>query len=191
MKRRILFTVAVLLSVAIVTYGQRKENGGNKVGGIRAGWQAAALVKEGSKPDTANNLNSFYVGFFRDTKIIPMLHFGSGLEYFQNGMSYTTGSERVLHTISVPLDLKVKLGPVFALGGIAANFKVSEKVKIGGEYVTPMEADKSEWFDIPVFLGAGVKIFFVTIEARYHWGLLEVRNGRHSQYFQLGAGLSF
>ena len=170
---------------------QAQDKDSQKVGGIRAGWHTATLAASGSTPDTVNNLNSFYVGFYRDTKIVPMLHFGSGLEYFQNGMSYTGDGERVLHTLSIPLDLKLKLGPVFALGGVAANFKVSEKVKIGGDYVTPLEADKSNWFDVPVFLGAGVKIFFVTIEARYHWGLLEVRNGKHSQYFQLGAGISF
>jgi hypothetical protein len=98
-------------------------------------------VKSGSKPDTANNLSSFYVGLFRDTKIVPMLLFGSGFEYFQCGMSYTNNTARVLHTLSVPLDLKVKLAPAFG--------------------------------------------------ARYHWGLLEVRNGKHSQYLQVGAGISF
>jgi len=191
MKKRIMLITSVLLTGTIFVYGQNNDNGGQRIGGIRAGWQSSALVKSGSRPDTANNLNSFYVGLFRDTKIVPMLHFGSGFEYFQCGMSYTNNTARVLHTLSVPLDLKVKLGPVFALGGIAANFKVAEKVKIGGEYVTPLEADKSEWFDIPVFLGAGLKIAFVTIEARYHWGLLEVRNGKHSQYLQIGAGISF
>lgn len=191
MRKTVFITAIVLLTGAMAMYGQDDKGQGNKVGGIRAGWHTATLVKDGSVADTVNNLNGFYLGFFRDTKIIPLLHFGSGIEYFQNGISYTGNGERVLHTISVPLDLKVKLGPVFALGGIAANFKVSEKVKIGGEYVTPLESDKSNWFDAPVFLGAGVKLFFVTIEARYHWGLLEVRNGKHSQYFQLGAGISF
>lgn len=191
MKRRILILTVLIFAGTLLTWAQSNNSKEQRVGGIRAGWQAATLVKDGNRPDTAQNLNRFYVGFFRDTKIIPMLHFGSGLEYFQNGISYTNDFERVLHTISVPLDLKVKLGPVFALGGIAANFKVSEKVKIGGEYVTPLEGDKSAWFDAPVFLGAGLKIAFVTIEARYHWGLIEVRDGKHSQYLQIGAGLSF
>lgn len=191
MKKRILTITAMILAGTMFLCAQGEDKGGQRVGGIRAGWQASTLIKDGSRADTAHNLNSFYVGFFRDTKIIPLLSFGSGVEYFQNGVSYTNNTERVLHTISVPLDLKVKLGPVFALGGIAANFKVAEKVKIGGDYVTPLEADKSAWFDAPVFLGAGLKIAIVTIEARYHWGLIEVRNGKHSQYFQIGAGLSF
>jgi len=191
MRKRMLLMTAIAFMGIIVVCGQDKEKDSQKVGGIRVGWHAASLIEDGTKPDTAHNLNSFYVGFFRDTKIMPMLRFGSGLEYFQNGMSYTGDAKRVLHTISVPLDLKVKLGPVFALGGIAANFKVSEKIKINGEYVSPLNSDKSAWFDLPLFLGAGVKILFVTIEARYHWGLIEVRDGKHSQYFQLGAALSF
>jgi len=177
------------LGVLLIHAQEKKE--GNKVGGIRAGYHSAALADYGSEPDTANSLNSFYVGFYRDTKIIPLLHFGTGMEYFQNGMKYSTNNKRVLHTVSVPLDLKLKLGPVFALGGFAANFKVSEKVVIEDNVSNPIESDKSEWFDIPFFLGAGVKIFFVTIEARYHWGLLDVRDGKHSQYLQIGAGISF
>ena len=61
-----------------------------------------------------------------------------------------------------------------------------------GDYETsPGDADKSNWFDAPVFLGAGVKIWFVSVEARYHWGLIEVRNGLKSQYFQVGGAVSF
>lgn len=191
MKRKVLFITAILMAGTIVLFGQEKEKEAQRVGGIRAGWHTANFIKDGSKADTSNNLNSFYVGFFRDTKILSVLRFGSGLEYFQNGVKYTSNTQRVLHTISVPLDLKVKLGPVYALGGLAFNFKVSEKLKIGGEYISPLEADKSAWFDIPVFVGAGVKLAFVIIEARYHYGLFEVRNGMHSHYLQIGAGISF
>ena len=189
MKKGILFLLSALV---IGTYGSNaQDKDKQKVGGIRAGFQSAYMVEEGSKPDTANSLNSFYVGFFRDKKISPLLFFGSGLEYFQNGMKYPGDTKRVLHTISIPLDLKLKLGPVFALGGAAANFKVAEKIVVEDNSVNPAEGNVSNWFDIPVFLGAGVKISIITIEARYHWGLLEVRNGLHSRYLQIGAGISF
>ena len=190
MKKKTFLIITALLLGFCLTHAQDKKEG-HKVGGIRAGWQAAALFEDGSKPDTSNALNSFYVGFYRDTKIIPLLHFGAGLEYFQTGMDYSTNTSRVLHTISVPLDLKLKLGPVFALTGFAANFKVSEKIVYKGDSTNPIESDKSDWFDVPFFLGAGIKIWFVSVEARYHWGLLEVRNGKHNQYFQLGAAISF
>lgn len=190
MKKVTFLLLFVLTAGTVVTHAQDKKSK-DKVGGIRAGWHYANMVKDGSKPDTTNNLSSFYVGFFRDNKLARILYFGTGLEYFQNGLEYTDNSKRVLHTLSVPLDLKVKLGPIFALGGIAANFKVSEKIVLGDNKYDPSDDTKAHWFDAPVFLGVGLKIFFITIEGRYHWGIIDARNGYYNQYFQLGLGLSF
>ncbi len=190
MKKVAFLLLFVLIAGTFITYAQDKKSK-DRVGGIRFGAHTATMVKDGSSPDSSNYLNSFYVGFFRDNQIAPMLYFGSGLEYFQNGLDYTKNSKRVLHTISVPLDLKVKLGPVFALGGIAANFKVSEKLVYGDNKYDPGDEGKSHWFDAPVFLGAGVKIFFITIEARYHWGLVDAGSEYYHRYFQFGLGLSF
>jgi hypothetical protein len=189
MKKTVLTTL--VLTVFLVTTVLAQNNEKTFVSGIRGGFHAASLVMDGSKPNEASALNNFYIGFFNDNKLAPMFYFGKGLEYFQNGIAYTSNSERILHTVSVPLYLKLKLGPVFGLGGIAGNFKVSEKFSAGDYEVSPTDSDKSNWFDAPVFLGAGVKIFFVSVEARYHWGLIEVRNGLKSQYFQVGAAVSF
>ena len=183
--------VTTFLTVFLFASVFAKDSDKNSVSGIRGGWHTATLIKDGATPYQANNLNSFYLGFFNDNKIVPMLHFGKGIEYFQNGLSYTANSQRKLHTLSIPLYLKFKIGPVFALGGAGANFKISEKFTAGDFEVSPTDSDKSNWFDVPVFLGAGVKIFFISVEARYHWGLMEVRNDLKSQYFQLGAAVSF
>ena len=188
--KKILF-ITFFITVFICTSILAQDNDKKSLSGIRGGYHSATLIKDGSTPNEANSLNNFYIGFFNDNKIAPILHFGKGLEYFQNGIAYTSNSERILHTLSVPLYLKIKLGPVFALGGIAGNFKVSEKYTAGDYETSPTDSNKSNWFDAPVFLGAGVKIFFVSVEARYHWGLIEVRNGYKSQYFQVGAAVSF
>jgi hypothetical protein len=172
-----------------MSYGQKEDK--KTIGGVRGGWHSASLVDDGSKPDTAQSLSTFYVGFFRDNKVAKILFFGTGIEYFQNGMKYSNNDKRVLHTISIPVDLKVKIGPVFSLGGAAANFKMAERVFINDEKNKPADGDKSKGFDVAAFAGAGVKILFISIEARYHWGLLEVRNGMKSRYFQLGAAISF
>lgn len=189
MKKTTFLTVFLAVFVITTVFGQDKET--KTVSGIRGGWHSATLVMDGATPYDASALSSFYVGFFNDNKIVPMLYFGKGIEYFQNGIKYTSSSQRVLHTVSVPLYLKLKIGPVYGLGGIAGNFKVSEKYTVGDHEVSPTDSDKSKWFDAPVFLGAGVKIFFVSVEARYHWGLIEVRNGLKSQYLQVGAAVSF
>ena len=105
-----------------------------------------------------------------------MLALGTGVEYSQIGMvdANLENTDLKLHYISVPIDLRVKLGPVYALGGFALNFRVAEKWKVSGENVDFSEFAKSEVFDIPLFLGVGVQLFFLRIEARYHWGMLDV-----------------
>lgn len=172
-------------------HAQSKEESSRKVGTLRVGYHSASQVLDGDKQSGPESHNSIYLGFSRDTKIIPLLWFGSGLEYFQNGLNYTDDSKRVMHTISVPVDLKLKLGPVYALTGFAANFLVSEKIKNGDSSANPANSDKSNWFDAPFFLGAGIKILFVTVEARYHWGTIEARESLYNRYFQLGAGFTF
>jgi len=185
----LLFLATFLFLGATALEGQEKEK--RKVGSIRAGFHSANMVLEEDDPDTTHSLNNFYIGFSRDTRIIPILWFGSGIEYFQNGLKYTDNLKRVVHTISVPLDLKVKVGPVYALTGFAANFKVSEKIIAGDNSIDPLEEDKANWFDAPFFLGAGVKIAFVSVEARYHWGTIEARNSLYNRYLQIGAALTF
>lgn len=187
MKKTITLFILLTFAFFITCFGQDKQ----KVGGIRGGWHSASLVSDGSKPDTANSLSTFYVGLFRDNKIIEILSFGTGLEYFQNGLKYSDNLKRVIHTVSIPVNLKVKIGPVFARGGAAANIKMAERIIIGEEKNKPSEDNRSKWFDVAAFAGVGVQILFVSVEARYHWGLLDVKNGMHSRYFQLGAALSF
>lgn len=164
---------------------------GDKVGGIRLGWSSAAMFNDGTKLSGYENLQSFYIGFFRDNKIVPMLHLGTGLEYNQNGAQENSDNKWVLHYVSVPINLKLKIGPVYGLAGFAPSFKVSEKYIIDGSKTSPSSDEKSEWFDIPFHAGVGVKILFLSIEARYHWGMLDVNDGLKNQYFQLGAGISF
>lgn len=189
MNKQFLFTAVTLLVFSFAAFPQGKDEG--KVGGIRAGFHSASMVEDGSKPDTAKSKNSFYAGFYHDQKIVPILYFGSGIEYFQNGFRYSPDSKRVVHTVSIPLYLKLKIGPVFALGGIAGNFKVVEKIIVGDEKNKPESDDKSKGFDGAAFAGLGVKIAIITIEARYHWGLIEAYDGLYNRYLQIGAGISF
>ena len=144
-------------------------------------------------------MNSFYVGIFRENKLIPLLSIGTGIEYSQIGVvdANIDDTSIKLHYISVPIDLRVKLGPVYALGGIALNFRVAEKWKIAGENFDPSDDNKSQVFDLPLALGVGVKLFIFRIEAKYHWGMLDVykandfQEAQKVQYLQLGLGVTF
>lgn len=183
----IIFAVTVALTTADI---QAQDKDGDRVGGIRFGYQASNYYLDGDAW-ASEAMGSFYAGFFRDNKIAPLLHLGTGLEYFKNGVSVTDDFRRDLHYVSVPLNIKLKLGPVFALTGFAPSFKVAERFVVGDNSEKPSDDEKAEWFDIPFYAGAGVKLLFITIEARYHWGLLEVMEGYNQRYFQLGLGLSF
>lgn len=171
----------------------------NKIGGIRAGWQYSALYNNGNIVEDSDPLSSFYVGLFRENKLIPLLAIGTGIEYFQVGIvdKENSNTNLRLHYISIPIDLRVKLGPVYALGGLGLNFRVAEKWKVDGESFDPSDEVKSEVFDMPLFLGVGVKIAIIRIEARYHWGMFDVYkptdlvNEQNSQYLQVGLGVSF
>ena len=187
MKKKLIITI-VIFSAMMAVNAQNKKS--SKFG-IRAGWQSAEMIRDGKSLETTEPLNSFYVGVFKEKKLIPMLHFGGGVEYFQNGFqSKLIDYQRKLHYISVPLYLKAKLGPVYATGGTALSFKVSESNVIFDGVTDPI-GEKSNVFDMPLQLGLGIKILMISIEGRYNWGLLDINNGVKNRYFQLGLGMSF
>ena len=190
MKKNLLVFVIAVTAALITADIQAQDKKGDRVGGIRFGYQASNYYLDGDAW-ASEAMGSFYAGFFRDNQIAPLLHLGTGLEYFKNGISFTDDLRRDLHYVSVPLNAKIKLGPVFALTGFAPSFKVAERFVDGGDSVKPSDDEKAEWFDVPFFVGAGVKLLFITVEARYHWGLLEVMEGYNQRYLQVGLGLSF
>lgn len=159
--------------------------------GIRGGYQLSTWNKNGTQLQGTDALNSFYAGLFKDNKILPALHFGVGFEYFQNGYKINSSNKRVLHYLSLPLYLKAKIGPAFALAGFGANLKVAEKIFVNDQASNPTDEQKSKVVDFPFLLGVGAKFRSFTMEARYHWGLSDINNGAHNQYFQIGAGISF
>lgn len=178
-----------LILLPLITVFAISVQAQNKIG-IRAGYQSSALYKDGSQLSGTDSYNSFYAGLFKDSKIIPALHFGLGFEYMQSGaVVKSTGDKQVLNYLSIPLYLKAKLGPVFVLGGIAADIKVGENYT-GNTANSPFNQDFKS-VDFPLFLGGGFKLLMFTIEARYHWGLSEINDGVSQQYLQLGAGISF
>ena len=190
--------ISSILFVLLITTGlfAQDKNHDNKLLGVRAGWQSSGIYEDGSLPEGWDPLNSFYAGFFKEIKLVPLLRFDAGIEYAPVGITDSdTDSKVVLHYLSIPLNLRVKLGPVYALGGAAANFRVAEKYTIAGESYTPEDDDKSNVFDVPLFLGLGVKFMFLSIDARYYWGMLDVYDNNDisnkSNYLQVGASLYF
>lgn len=184
-----LFTLAFLL-IGLTTSTYAGDDGGGKFG-IRAGYSASNIYNGSSKMNS-NSLGSFYVGFFKEHKIVPMLHFGSGLEYSQLGSMENNDNKITMHYLSIPVNLKFKIGPIYALAGASAAFKVGEKWTLLGTKTDPVV--KANWFDVPVHVGLGFQILMLRIEARYHWGTMDLYDspmeGYKTQALQLGLAVA-
>ena len=181
---KLLFLVIMISAYSVTTYAGGKY-------GLRAGYQASNIYNNGSSFNS-NTLNAFYVGMFAEQRIVPMLFFGSGSEYSQVGTMENNDMKSMLHYVSIPTYLKLKVGPVYAIGGAAASFKVYEK-----HYYKDIPQDpyaNAGWFDIPVYAGVGIQILVFRIEARYNWGTFDLysapNDGYKSQYLQFGVAIA-
>ncbi|MEN8138981.1 MAG: outer membrane beta-barrel protein [Bacteroidota bacterium] len=179
---------SVMILAVIIALTTVQLNAQNKIG-IRSGWNYASISDDGNR--FGNHLNSFYVGLFKEHKIIPMFHFGYGLEYLQNGYEVKRAYTHKLNYISVPLYLKFKLGPAFITAGTGLNFMVSDNIDVSVASVDTPDGTVNT-FDMPLQVGAGVKILMFTIDFRYHWGMFDVIDGLgyNNQYMQVGLGFS-
>ncbi len=186
MKSRLLLSIfmTVLIFLAESALAQGKKNFG-----IRSGYQISGLFNGSDRVSGTSNYASFYAGAFKEKKIFSFLHLGTGLEYCQNGADMDNGNKHVIKYLGLPIDLKAKIGPVYALVGVQPKFKLSEKILINDKKTNPADEQKSSFMDFPAFGGMGVNIFFLSIEARYHYSIFEINDGIRNAYLQLGATL--
>ena len=184
---------AILVSMALIigsnVYAQDDKDKPARIG-IRAGWNYASMFIDNEELAGIEHNNAFYIGVFKEKKLVPFLRLGSGLEYLQNGYIIKDGSDRDIHYLSVPLYLKVKIGPVYATGGTGFNFKIGENLP-GDASQDPLNNETTNFYDMPFQLGAGLKILMFSVEARYNWGILNVNNDASNQYLQVGFTVSF
>lgn len=156
---------------------------------IRIGYHSGQMFDDGNKP-FENDLSGVYFGIARDIPFATIIHLNAGLEYFQTGSKSDDQNKIALSYISVPVGLKVKIGPVSAMGGASAGFRISTKETINGVESDPLINDYNR-IDGTVYLGAGFKILALGVEIRYHWGFRDVFDQYKNQFLQIGANLHF
>lgn len=156
--------------------------------GFRGGYQTAYTNNNGSQID--GSLGNFYLGVFKNKKlgVGDLLRLHTGIEYMQNGHRANDANFRKINYISVPVGLRVKIGPLFAQGGVNGNFRISEKYEINGVDALT-DTNKTSTFDLPAHVGLGFKILILEIEARYHQGFMDVNNGNKNSYLQIGLAI--
>jgi len=180
----------LLLSIFIAFVALSSESvqaQGKRSIGIRAGYQSSGLFDGSDRVSGTSNYSSFYVGVFKENKILPFLHWGTGLEYCQNGAGLPDNDKQVIKYLGLPVHLKAKIGPVYALVGVQPKVKIGEKIIIDDEKTSPTDEQKSKTMDLPAYGGLGFNILIVSIEARYHYSLFETNHGARNAYLQLGA----
>ena len=154
--------------------------------GIKFGYQNSQLSES-----EWGELSSFYAGFFAAKKLGASKLFSiyTGLEYYETGTHENDDNTIKLSYISLPINLRIKLGPVYGFGGINPSFKIAEKVKILG-------ADAKDLVDFTVFdmggqLGLGAKIAFIGVEVKYNLGFIDIGNGNKTSHLQAGLCIYF
>jgi hypothetical protein len=183
-KNTLKFVLACVVILAVVAGPLSAQNRR----GLRFGYIDSKLDR-GGEGVYAEGYSSFYVGFFNDQRIIPMIWFSSGLDYYQTGSKADDKNKLVLHWLSVPLALKLKLGPFRGFGGVHGALRVSSKLTLLGEDLGAAK-DFGSW-DAGAFLGGGIQILFVAAEFKYNWGLTDLHNGYKNNFWQAGLTLSF
>lgn len=91
--------------------------------GIKAGMNFAKMT------DADNTVNNFQAGIFWDKNLIPLLKFRIGLDYSPKGGEYELMGASVSTTninyMELPVLAKVKLGPVYGLGGFYGAYALN------------------------------------------------------------------
>ena len=176
----ILVLVMLLFVLSGVSFAQKNR-------GLRAGWIESEITK-GNEGYFDKRYRSFYVGFYNNQRIIPMLYLYTALDYYQTGSRYDDNNKLVLHYISIPLGLKLRIGPVRGFGGFHGAIRVSSSYTFLGE---SKKLEGLSTFDSGFFLGAGLHIAFIGVEGKYTWGLSNVKNDYKNNFWQVGLTLGF
>lgn len=177
MTKKIFITIALALLIGSVNAQQKSF-------GIRSGYSSTFMSKSGHK--TGSSEDNYFIHLYKDTKIFPFIHLQSGLEYSRTGGSIDKFSHNINY-IGVPLALKVKVGPIYAIGGGTFNVKLSET---SSPSESPFKGS-SKWYDTNAFVGLGLEIFIVTFDIKYTHGLTSINNGFRNNGYQASIGLRF
>lgn len=185
MKKLLLVGLAICFAFTVNAQDKDKKSLPN---GFRLGYQSSTLT--GGNSGTFDPLTGFYVGYLRKVNLIPLLHLETGMEYMMAGGKQDSITLRQNYIV-LPAQLVFKIGPVFALAGVNANFDIYQSTEMNGTKEKVASDNRADAFDVAADVGAGLNFLFLAVEARYYWGLTDLKDGYKSQYLQLGLKVHF
>ncbi|MCH2215619.1 MAG: porin family protein [Flavobacteriales bacterium] len=184
---RILLALVFVLVLCSVKAQDKSDKPASVI--FTAGWSFADLNQGNLSTDARSG---FYIGLRRDIKLFPTLHIETGALYVQKGATRELNDSREefeLDYIDIPAALKLKLGGLYALGGVSGNVRLSSK--IGGE-----KAKGIQPFSLSSTLGAGFKFLMFSIDARWNHTLTDILKDNEddrmfNSYFLIGLSYNF
>lgn len=158
--------------------------------GLKAGIMSAMTLNQGVP--VGEPFSSGYGGFFigRPLGSTFFTSLISGMEYLQNGYKADDNNFRKLHYLGIPLAVRIHFGPWRLQAGVNANFKFYERWMDDGTDILNIQ-NRSLWIDLPIQVGAGVRISDVIVEVKFLFGTLDVYEGNKNISLQLGLAYSF
>jgi hypothetical protein len=184
---RTLMATSLLASCTLAAQDTEKNKDDDHWNGLRAGFHLSNF--EGDKGSTSSR-NGYYGGYYRNLIKVPLYSLSTGLEFNTAG-SASGDDERRLSYLSLPINNRFKLGPVYVDLGLDAALKMGEKTLVDGVEVELPDEAKAEPIDLLVHGGVGFKFLFLSVEARYRYGLTEVYEGTRNAGLQLGLSTFF
>ena len=192
------FTIIMLFSALIMVKAQDDSNTIKSVGGLKAGYNLAAVSFDGDSE--TGQRHAFHIGFYGESFIneslsvqLELLYSQQGYEIKDNGGTFT----QKLNYINLPLMFKaypssnfyLEVGPQI---GLAISHKESYDAGFS-LFDTSQEFDPNN-FDYGVNFGGGFKIDpNISLGVRYHLGLGDVYDDGKPQnrVWQFSVGFEF
>ncbi len=157
--------------------------------GIRFGWNGGQLTSPDSSTYYSGYINKFYVGFLTENRLLAFVHFGAGLEFYQNG-SRTDGNNYVeLSYFAIPLSLRINILNFYGRGGFTGALRITAREFQNGQKIETKGMYDS--FDATVFASAGIQFNAFFLEIRRQWGLVPVTRTFRTRQWQIGGGFLF
>ena len=154
--------------------------------GVKIGYNFAKQSGTEFPGMSDKSLNGMLFGAFMDKDLIPLLDLRVGLEYSPKGVKLEGGgfyAQTQLNYLEIPIQAKVKLGPVYGLGGVYGAYALSGKneTDVPGVENTDVDFDNElKRLDFGMKFGAGLQFgvgpLHVFGQAEYSIGLADINN---------------
>ena len=180
MKIKVLLIVAVSLLLSVQAKAQL---------GVQIGQNFAKIDGSTVAGYDEKYLTNFSGGVYFDKDLIPLIDLRIGAFYSPKGSHFASGdyyNKTCLNYIEVPVQAKVKVGPVYALGGAYGAYALNGNMDIlnaTSETSTEMnfESDQFRKEDYGLKFGLGFQVglgpLHVFVQGDYSLGLLDIYDG--------------